>query len=102
MSATRNKPEAPLPLDQLLLIVVWMTVAPIPVVPSRSVALPVVLTVSPVLSRQVTPISAVFAVVPVMVITVVPIVDPNLHAGFLCFGFGHNERRCSNGGGQEQ
>ena len=101
MSATRNKPEAPCPLCQPLLIVVWMTVAPIPVVSLHSVALPVVLTVSPVLSCQVTPVSAVFVVVPVMVVTVVPIINPNLHAGFLCFGFGHNERRCSNGGGQE-
>jgi hypothetical protein len=32
----------------------------------------------------------VFAVVPVMVIAVVPIVDPDLNAGLLSFGFGHN------------
>ena len=72
------------------LIAVRMTVAPIPVTPLRSVVLPVVFTITPVLFCQVTPVGAVFAVVPVMVITVVPIVDSDLHAGILSFGFGHN------------
>jgi hypothetical protein len=39
---------------------------------------------------QVTPVGAVFVVVPVMVIAVVPIVDSDLDAGLLSFGFGHN------------
>jgi hypothetical protein len=73
-----------------LLIVVRMTVAPIPVVSLHSVVLSVVRTISPVLCYQVTSVGVVFAVVPVMVITVVPIVDSDLHAGLLSFGFGHN------------
>jgi hypothetical protein len=36
-----------------------------------------------------------------MVITVVPIVDPDLNAGLLSFGFGHNYGGCNNGGGQD-
>jgi len=67
-----------------------MSVAPIPVVPLRSIVLPVVFTITPVLFCQITPVSTVFAVVPVMVIAVVPIVDSNLDAVFLSFGFGHN------------
>jgi hypothetical protein len=52
--------------------------------------LPVVLTITPVLFCQVTPVGAVLAVVPVMVITAVPIVDSDLDAGLLGLGFGHN------------
>jgi hypothetical protein len=72
------------------LIVVRMTVAPIPIVLLHSVVLPVVLTITPVLCCQVTPVGVVFVVVPVMVIAVVPIVDADLDAGLLSFGFGHN------------
>jgi len=72
------------------LIAVRMAVAPIPVVPLLSVVLPVVLTITPVLFRQVTPVGAVFGVVPVMVITVVPIADSDLDTGLLSFGFVHN------------
>jgi hypothetical protein len=61
-------------------------VAPIPVVPLDSVVLPVVLAITPVLCCQVTPVGAVFVVVPVMVITVVPIVDSDLDAAVLRSG----------------
>jgi hypothetical protein len=67
-----------------------MTVAPIPVVPLGSVVLPVVFTITPMLFCQVTPVGAVFAIVPAMVIAVVPIVNSNLDAVFLSFSFGHN------------
>jgi hypothetical protein len=65
-------------------------VAPIPVMPLRSVVLPVVFTITPVLFCQVAPVGAVFVVVPVMVIAVVSIVDSHLDAGLLSFGSGHN------------
>jgi hypothetical protein len=65
---------------RLLLIAVRMTVAPIPVVPLLSVVLPAVLTIRPVLCRQVTPVGAALVVVPVVVITVVPIIDSHLDA----------------------
>ena len=78
-----------------------MTVAPIPVVPLRSVVLLVVLTITPVLCCEVTPIGAVFVVVPVMVITVVPIVDSVLDAAVLRSGDGHDCGWRSNGSSQD-
>ena len=78
-----------------------MTVAPIPVVPLRSVVLLVILTIAPVLSREVTPVGAVFVVVPVMVITVVPIVDSDLDAAVLRSWVGPDCGWCSNGSSQE-
>jgi len=78
-----------------------MTVAPIPVVSLRFVVLPVVRAITPVLCCQVTPIRAVFVVVPVMVITVFPIVDSDLGSVLLSFGFGHNYGWCNNGSSQE-
>ena len=74
----------------LFLIVVWMTVAPVPIMPLHSAVLPVVLTIAPVLIVEVTLVGAVFAVVPVMVVTVVPIADTDVHVRFLSLGTGHN------------
>jgi len=64
--------------------------APIPIVPLHSLVLPVVLTITPVLFCQVTPVGALFVVVPVMVIAVVTIVVSDLDAGLLSLGLGHN------------
>ena len=75
---------------------------PIPVVPLRPVVLPVVFNISPVPFYQVTPVGAIFVVVPIMIITVVPIVDANLHAAVLRSGAGHDCGWRSNGCGQEQ
>jgi len=83
------------------LIAVWVTVAPIPIVSLHSVVLPLVRAITPVPFHKVTSVGAVFAVVPVMVIAVVPIVDPHLDAGLLSFGSGPNKGRCSNGSSQE-
>jgi len=79
-----------------------MTVPPIPVVPLRSVVLPVVLNIGPVSFCQVTPVGAIFVVVPVMVITVIPIVDSHLNGGFLRPGAGDDCSWRSNGRSQEQ
>jgi hypothetical protein len=65
------------------LIIVWMTVAPIPVVSLHPVVLSLVLAIAPVLFTQILPVSMVFAVVPVVVVTVVPIVNSDLHVRFL-------------------
>ena len=78
-----------------------MSVAPIPVVLLHSIVLPVVLTITPVLFCQVTPVGAVFVVVPVVVITMVPIVDSHLDAAFLRSGVGHDCGWRSNGSSQE-
>jgi hypothetical protein len=73
-----------------------MAVAPIPVVSLNGVVLVVVLTIVPVLFRQITPVGAVFVVVPVMVVAVVSIVDSDLHTGLLSFGLGHDQGWSSN------
>ena len=57
-----------------------MTVAPIPVMPVDAGVRTLKLEISPVLFRQVVPVSAVFAVIPV-VLAVVPIVVPDLDGG---------------------
>ncbi len=79
----------------IALIVVWMTVAPIPVVPLHSVVLPVVLTITPVLFHQIMSVGAIFVSVPVVIVMMVSVVDS--HLDFLSFGFNHNEDWCNNG-----
>jgi hypothetical protein len=91
----------PLPSNRPLLIAVWVTVTPIPVVILHSVMLPMVLAITPVLYCQVSPVSSVFVVVPVMVITVVPIVDSDLDAAVLRSRVGHDCGGCSYGSSQE-
>jgi hypothetical protein len=74
----------------VFLIVVGMTVAPIPVISLHFVVLVVVVAILPVLFPQITAVGAVFAVVPVVIVTVVGIVDPDLYASLLSAGFGHD------------
>jgi hypothetical protein len=76
------------------LIVIRMTVAPIPIVPLHFVVLPVVLAITPVLC-QVAPVGAVLVVVPVMVVAVVRVVDSD--ADLLSVRLGHNQCWHSNG-----
>ena len=77
-------------------------VAPLPVVPLSSGVLPVVLAIGSVLNHVITPVGAIFAVVPVVVVTVVPIEDPDLHSGFLRLRTGHGYRWCDKGSAQKQ
>ena len=87
---------------QSFLIVVRMTVTPTPVLPLSSGVLPVVGTIGPVLRHVITPVGAIFAVVPVVVVTAIPIVDPDLHAGFLRLWASHAYRWCGKGSAQKQ
>ena len=77
-------------------------VAPTPVVALSSGVLPVVLAIGSVLNHVITPVGAIFAVVPVVVVPVVPIVDPQLHSGFLRLRAGHGYRWCGKGSAQKQ
>jgi hypothetical protein len=81
------------------LIVIRMTVAPIPIVLLHFVVLPVVLTITPVLFCQVAPVGAVLAVVPIMVVAVVPIVDSDVD--LLTVRLGHNQCWHSNGSSEQ-
>jgi hypothetical protein len=87
--------------NRSLLIAVRMAVAPIPVVSLHSGVLPTVLTISSVLCDQVIPIRAVFVVVPVMVVMVVPIVDSHPDAAVLGSGTGQDSGWCSNDSSQK-
>lgn len=49
-----------------------------------------VLAISSVLRHEVTPVGVIFAVIPVVVVTVVAIVNSDLHAGFLRPRSGHD------------
>jgi hypothetical protein len=58
-----------------------MAVAPGPVLPLKSGVLVAVLAIASVVNHEVTPVGVVFAIVPIVVVTMIPIIDPNLHAG---------------------
>lgn len=79
-----------------------MTVTPTPVVPLSSGVLPVVLAIGSVLNHVITPVGAIFAVVPVVVVTVVSIKNSDLHPGFLRLRAGHGYRWCGKGSAQKQ
>ena len=69
---------------------IWMLVAPIPVLFLRFVVLFVVLTISLVLFREISSVRAVFTFVPVVIVLVFTVIDSNLSVGFLgCWG-GHH------------
>jgi hypothetical protein len=79
-----------------------MSVAPIPVVLLHVMVLPVVFPIIPVFYDQVMPVGAVLAVVPVVIIMVTVVIDSDLYASLLSFGFNQNQGWCNNGGCQEQ
>jgi hypothetical protein len=47
--------------------------------PPKSDILVVVLAIASVVNHEVTPVGVVFAIVPIVVVTMVPIIDPNLY-----------------------
>lgn len=87
LTSTRQEAQHIAPLLELL-IVVGMFVAPIPVVSLFSGMLAVVLAIGSVPLGQVTTVSAVFVIVPIVVVAVIPIVDSDLDAGVLRFRLG--------------
>jgi hypothetical protein len=79
--------------EPLSLIVIGMFVAPIPVLRLRFVVLFVVLTISFMLFREISSVGAVFIVIPVVIVLVATVIDPNLNAGLLrCCGGDHWQR----------
>jgi hypothetical protein len=58
--------------------------------------------ISLVLFRQVASVRAIFAVIPIMVVVMVPIVDSNLNAGVLWPCGGHDRHGRHKGSSQEQ
>jgi hypothetical protein len=82
-------------------LAVRMSVAIIPVAFLLSVVLLIVLTIVLVPFLQIASIGVVFVIVPVMIITMVPIVDSDLDPGLLRSGAGHECRWCNNGSSQK-
>jgi hypothetical protein len=56
-----------------------MAVAPVPVASLHSDILVAVFTIGSVLFHEVTPVGVVFAVIPVVVVAVVPVINSDLH-----------------------
>ena len=78
-----------------------MIVAPLPVIVLRFVILVLVHDIGMVPSFEVIPVSVLFVIIPVVVVAVVPILDADLHAGFLRPGSGQDCSWCSNGSSQD-
>ena len=76
--------------------------APIPVVLLDAIVLSLVLTIVPVPRREVTPVGAIFTVIPIVIIPMVPIIDADLDAAVLRFRAGHDGGWRSQGGNQQQ
>jgi len=66
--------------------------APMPVVALHAAVLAFVRTIAAVLCDEVTPVGAVFAVIPIMVVAIVPVVDTDLDT-VLRFGVRHHDGR---------
>jgi hypothetical protein len=66
-----------------------MSMAPIPVVPLHVMVLPVVFPIIPAFYDQVMPVGVVLAIVPVVIIMLAVVIDSDLDAGLLGFGFSH-------------
>jgi hypothetical protein len=67
-----------------------MAVAPLPVMVLDFVVLVLVDNISVVMNHKVIPVSAVFVIVPIVVVVMVPIVDADLHVGFLGLWSSHD------------
>jgi hypothetical protein len=78
-----------------------MAVAPLPVMVLHFVILMFVDNIGAVPTLEIFPVSAVLVIVPVVVVVMVPIVDADLHVGFLRQWSSHDYGWCSNGGSQD-
>jgi len=83
-----------------VLVVIGMAVAPLPVMVLHFVILMFVDNIGAVPTLEIFPVSAVLVIVPVVVVVMVPIVDADLHVGFLRQWSSHDYGWCSNGGSQ--
>jgi hypothetical protein len=78
------------------LIVIWMTVAPVPVIVLLFVAFFVVRAILRVVFRQIASVGVVFIGIPVVVVMVARIVDSDLNAFLRCCS-GHDGSACREG-----
>jgi hypothetical protein len=78
-----------------------MTVAPLPVMAVDSIVLALIGPIAPMLHHKVVPVSAVFVVVPIMVVAVVAIINADLDASFLRLGASDEGGGCGKSSAQE-
>lgn len=64
--------------------------APMPIVALDAAVLPLVCAIAAVPCCEVTPVGAVFAIVPIVVVAIVPVIDSDLD-GVLRLGIGHDD-----------
>lgn len=76
--------------------------APGPVIALLSAALPVVLPIVSVLLREIASVGAILAVVPIVIILVIPIVDSDLDTGLLRRRAGHDDHWRGKGRSQDE
>ena len=76
--------------------------APGPVIALLSAVLLVVLSIGSVLFHEIAPISAIFAVVPIVIVLVIPIVDSDLNAGLLRSRSGDHNHWSGKGRSQDE
>ncbi len=60
--------------------------APMPIVALYATVLPLVLAIAAVLFDEVTPVGAVFAVIPIMVVAIIPVINSDLNTAVLRLG----------------
>jgi hypothetical protein len=84
------------------LIAVWMAMAPVPVIALLSAALPVVFAIVSMLIREIASIGAILAVVPIVIVLVIPIIDSDLDAGLLRRRAGHHNHWRGKGRSQDK
>jgi hypothetical protein len=87
-------------LSLSIFLMVRMLVAPTPVVILVSASLLIVFAISLMPFAQIASVSVVFAVIPIVVVLVMPVVHTDGDVFFLRLRFGHNQSRRNNGGGQ--
>jgi len=85
-----HRPLVFLPECSALLVSIWMTVTPIPVLVLVFVVLFGICTIGLVLFGQVSAVRVVLTIIPIMIVLVVPIVDSDLNAGLLGCGSSHS------------
>jgi len=66
--------------------------APMPVVALHAAVLALVLTIAAMLCHEVTPVGAIFAVIPIVVVAIVPVIDADLDT-VLWFRVRHHDGR---------
>jgi hypothetical protein len=76
--------------------------APSPVIALLSAVLLVVFAIVSVLLREIASVGAVFAVIPIVIVLVIPVVDSDLDTGLLRRRSGHDDHWSGKGGSQDE